>query len=355
MNKPDARLLNPSTQDYLRQQAIRLREQGKHFVDIAVYLGVHRNTVSDWWQQYQHQGEVALHQQQRGRKVGEGRSLSPPQEQQIQKLIQAHFPDELEIDSALWTRRAVQQLIEQHCQVQMPMRTVGEYLKRWGYTPQKPLKRAYEQDPDAVSDWLEHTYPEIERRAQAENAEIAWGDESGLRSDAQTGRGYAPIGQTPEIVLNQKKRVRVNFIASVSNQGMIRFMLYTSKFTEVIFLTFLNRLTANRERKLFWIVDRHPVHRATQVQQWLDEHLEQIEVFFLPSYSPELNPTEYLNGDVKQGVHSKPPSRDLGQLKQRLISHLRKLQKLPARIQKYFEHSSIAYAASKLHPQLLPG
>jgi transposase len=186
----------------------------------------------------------------------------------------------------------------------------------------------------------------IERRAQAENAEIAWGDESGLRSDAQSGRGYAPIGQTPEIVLTQKKRVRVNFIASVSNQGVVRFMLYTSKFTELICLDFLKRLIAYRDRKLFLIVDRHPVHRGTQVQQWLEEHREHIELFFLPSYSPELNPIEYLNGDVKQGVHSKPPSRNLGQLKQRLISHLRKLQKLPHRIQKYFQHHSIAYAAS---------
>lgn len=355
MNKPDARLLDPNTQDYLRQQAIRLCQQGKRFVDIASYLGVHRNTVSEWWQQYQEMGEVALNQQQRGRKVGQGRTLSLEQENHIQQLMQAHFPEELEIDSALWTRRAVQALIERQCEVVMPIRTVGLYLWRWGYSPQKPLKRAYEQDPDAVEAWLEHTYPLIEQRAQAEGGEIAWGDESGLRSDHQAGRGYAPIGETPEIHLSQKKRVRVNFIASLSNQGNVRFMLYTSKLTEAVFLTFLKRLIAQRERKLFWIVDRHPVHRGKQVQQWLAQHKEQIELFLLPSYSPELNPTEYLNGDVKQGVHSKPPSRNLAQLKQRLLSHLRKLQKLPSRILKYFEHPFIAYASNKMQSQLVPG
>jgi transposase len=355
MNKPDARLLDPNTQDYLRQQAIRLRQQGKRFVDIASYLGVHRNTVSDWWQQYQEMGEVALSQQQRGRKLGDGRTLTQEQENHVQELMQAHFPDELEIDSALWTRRAVQALIEQQCGVLMPIRTVGLYLWRWGYSAQKPLKRAYEQDPEAVEEWLEHTYPEIEQRAKHEGAEIAWGDESGLRSDAQSGRGYAPIGETPEIHLSQKQRVRVNFLASLSNQGSVRFMLYTSKLTEAVFLRFLKRLIAKRERKLFWIVDRHPVHRGGQVQQWLAEHNEQIELFLLPSYSPELNPTEYLNGDVKQGVHSKPPSRNLAQLKQRLISHLRKLQKLPARILKYFEHPVIAYASNKMQAQLVPG
>ncbi len=269
--------------------------------------------------------------------------------------MQAHFPDDLEIDSALWTRRAVQALIEQQCGVEMPIRTVGLYLWRWGYSPQRPLKRAYEQDPEAVEEWLEQTYPLIEQRAKREGAEIAWGDESGLRSDAQSGRGYAPIGETPEIHLSLKKRVRVNFLASLSNQGNVRFMLYTSKLTEAVFLTFLKRLIAKRERKLFWIVDRHPVHRGGQVQQWLAEHKEQIELFLLPSYSPELNPTEYLNGDVKQGVHSKPPSRDLAQLKQRLISHLRKLQKLPSRILKYFEHPFIAYASNKMQTQLVPG
>lgn len=256
-----------------------------------------------------------------------------------------HLPEEMEIDSALWTRRAVQALIQQQCGVKMPIRTVGEYLKRWGYTPQKPLKRAYEQDPNALEEWLEQTYPQIQQRAVEEGAEIAWGDESGLRSDTQVGRGYAPVGETPEIHLSQKQRVQVNFIASISNQGTVRFMLYTSKLTKAVFLKFLNRLIRKRCRKLFWIVDRHPVHRAQEVQKWLAEHKQQIELFYLPSYSPQLNPAEYLNCDVKQGVHSKSPTRNLSKLKQRVISHLRKLQKLPTRIKKYFEHPFIAYAA----------
>ena len=137
----------PSLQFYLRQQAIRLREQGKRMVEIASYLGVHRTTVSGWWRQYQQEGEAALKQQPRGAKLGEGRTLSPGEEATVQRLIQAHFPDELNIDSALWTRAAVQTLIACECGVEMPIRTVGEYLKRWGYTPQKPLKRADRAGP----------------------------------------------------------------------------------------------------------------------------------------------------------------------------------------------------------------
>lgn len=344
MNKPDARLLNPTTQDYLRQQAIRLREQGKRIGEIATYLGVHRTTVSGWWSQYQQEGEVALKQQPRGAKLGERRTLSAAQEATVQRLMQEHFPDELNIDSALWTRSAVQSLIACECGVEMPLRTVGEYLKRWGYTPQKPLKRAYEQDPKAVEAWLETEYPAIEQQAEQEDAEIAWGDESGLRSDAQVGRGYAPIGQTPEIQLSTQ-RVSVNYIASISNQGKVRFMLYTRKLTAQVFILFLERLIAKRQRQLTWIVDRHPVHRSAVVQQWLQEHQDKIEMHLLPPYSPQLNPAEYLNCDVKHGVHSKPPTRNLSQLKRRVSSHLHKLQKLPARIMKYFKHPFISYAA----------
>lgn len=344
MERPDARFLNPTTQNYLRQQAIRLRKQGKRFVDIAAYLGVHRNTVSDWWRQYQQMGEVALAQQPRGNKLGEGRHLSCDEEAQVQQQMREHFPDELGIDSALWTRQAVGSLIEQVSGVVMPIRTVGEYLKRWGFTPQKPLKRAYEQDPKQVELWLQQEYPVIQQHAKQQGADIAWGDESGLRSDAQVGRGYAPVGETPEIRPNTQ-RARVNYIASIDNQGTVRFMLYTRKLTAEVFIVFLERLIAKRNRKLTWIVDRHPVHRSQVVQQWLEGHRAAIELVYLPPYSPQLNPAEYLNCDVKQGVHSKPPTRNQQQLQQRVLSHLRKLQKLPGRVMRYFKHPSIAYAA----------
>ena len=177
--------------------------------EIATYLGVHRATVTEWWRQYQQEGEAALKQQRRGAKKGEGRRLTESSEAMLQRLIREHFPEELNIESALWTRKAVQKLIANECGLEMPIRTVGEYLKRWGYTPQKPLKRAYEQDPKGVQEWLKTTYPAIETKAEQEEAEIAWGDESGLRSDAQVGRGYAPRGHTPEIHLNTQ-RVGVN-------------------------------------------------------------------------------------------------------------------------------------------------
>jgi transposase len=345
MNTPDARHLSIETQNYLRQRAIQLRQEGKRIKDISEYLGVHRNRITEWWWEYEHYGEAALTQHRRGRSVGDGRTLSVEEETLIEQMIRGHSPEAYQIDSALWTRRAVQTLIEQELSVRIPIRTVGEYLKRWGYTPQKPMERAYEQDPAAVRRWLEEEYPTIEQRAEAEGAEIEWGDESGLSSDEYGGRGYAPEGHPPEIHPSKRKRSRLNFIASVSNQGNIRFMLYTCTLSAEVLIEFLQRLIEQRQRKLFWIVDRHPVHREAVVQQWLAQHISEIELFYLPSYSPQLNPVEYFNGDVKQAVHDKPPTRNLAQLKQRVLSQLRRLQKLPVHIMSYFKHPSIMYAA----------
>jgi transposase len=240
---------------------------------------------------------------------------------------------------------AVQRLIEQRCGAEMAIRTVGEYLRRWGYSPQKPLKRAYEQDPEAVRQWLEVTYPAIVQRAKQEGATIVWGDEAGVSSNESGGRGYAPLGKTPEIRPSQSKRVRINYIANLSNQGSVQFMLYLCKFTGKIFIQFLQRLIQHQPHKLFWIGDHHPVHEKRDVKRWLARHSQQIEMFFLPTYSPQLNPVEYLNNSVKQWVHAKAPTRSLEQLKQRILSQLHRLQKLPALIRNYFKHPSIAYAA----------
>ena len=199
MDKLDARHLPIETQNYLRQQAIRLRREGKRVCDISTYLGVHPNTVYKWWDQYIDEGEAALYQRKRGREFGEGRTLSLSEETMVAATIREHCPEDYGIESTRWTRKAVRALIEQLCEVKMPIRTVGEYLNRWGYSPQKTVQRAYEQDPKTVERWLNEIYPAIEKRATAEKAEIQWGNAWGLRSDKYRGRCYSLIGHTPEI------------------------------------------------------------------------------------------------------------------------------------------------------------
>lgn len=344
MEKIDARKLSTDAQQQIRYQVIRLRKQGRKHSEISAITGVSRSTCSTWWTLYQKEGKEALKIKNRGRPKGSCRTLTIEQEKELQKAIRDKCPDQLKLAFALWTRIAVQQLIKQLWSINMPIRTVGEYLKRWGFTPQKPLRKAYKQNPKAVKAWMEEEYPEIAKRAKEEGGEIHWGDETGLCNDSYHGRSYAPCGETPAIKLHPKCE-RVNLISTVTNQGKVRFMVYNSKMNSQTMIKFMERLIEDADKKVFLIVDNLRVHHSYIVQDWLKEHENEIELFFLPSYSPELNPDEYLNCDLKEGVHSGVPARTKKELTQKAISHLRKLQKLPGRVIKYFKHPRIAYAA----------
>ena len=344
MEKIDTRRLKPEVQEQIRFQAIRLRKAGRKYKEIEEILGVCHTTICAWYKKYEREGKKGISAQRRGRKLGSCRTLNPDQEKQIQKLIQDKCPDQLKLPFALWTRIAVQQLVRRLWNIKMPIRTVGEYLKRWGFTPQKPLRRAYKQNPKAVKAWMDEQYPAIAKRAKKEQAEIQWGDETGLCNDSYHGRSYAPRGQTPAIRLHPRCK-RVNLISTVTNQGKVRFMVYKGKMNSNTLIKFMKRFVKNSDKKVFLILDNLKVHHSYLVQDWLEEHKNQIEIFFLPSYSPELNPDEYLNCDLKAAVHSGIPARDKNQLKAKAISHLRKIQKLPGRIKKYFKHPKIAYAA----------
>jgi transposase len=344
MEKIDARTLKPEVQEQLRKQAIHLRQKGQSVEQIAAILDVNSRTVYRWWQLYRRGGVKSIRIRRRGRPTGACRRLTVEQEKQIQRLIRDKQPDQMKLPFALWSRIAVQQLIQQLWAMRMPIRTVGGYLKRWGFTPQKPFRRAYEQNPKLVKQWLEEQYPGIAQRAKQEDAEIQWADETGLCNGSYYGRSYAPRGQTPAIRLPARPQ-RINLISTVTNQGKVRFMVYRDTMTAQTMIRFMRRLIKDVGRKVFLIVDNLRVHHSKLVREWLEEHREQIEVFYLPSYSPELNPDEYLNCDLKVGVHTGVPATSKSQLARKAIGHLRMLQKRPARVAKYFKHPKIAYAA----------
>lgn len=344
MEKTDTRKLKPEVQQELRNQAIRLRKSGMAYKQIGEIVGVHPTNVCKWWKAYEQGGQKAVKHKKRGRRKGACRTLLEDQERELQRAIKDRCPDQLKLPFSLWTRIAVQQLVNQLYSIQMPIRTVGEYLKRWGYTPQKPLSRAYEKNPKAVKQWLDESYPAIAEQAKSEGAEIHWGDETGLLNNAFYHRSYAPAGKTPVVQL-PAKRERISMISTVTNQGKVRFMLYEDAMNAKTLIRFMTRLVKDADRKVFLILDNLRTHHSKLVQEWLEDHEHEIEVFFLPSYSPELNPDEYLNRDLKLNVHNGKPARTKLQLKRKTIGHLRKLQKLPKRIMKYFKDPNIAYAA----------
>lgn len=325
-------------------RAVQLRRQGHSRTAIGEMLEAHRNTIGRWVAGHKAGGVKALQIRKRGRKEGEKRRLSLPQEKAVQAMICEKTPDQLKLAFALWTRRAVCELVEREYDIRLPVRTCGEYLARWGFTPQKPARRAYEQNPQAVAAWMAQTYPAMARRAKAEGAEIHWGDETGVRSDCQHGRSYAPRGHTPVVRL-RARRFSSNMISTVTNQGKVRWMIYRETLSSAVFIRFLERLSKDAARKVFLIVDNLKVHHSAPVKAWLLEHAAQIEVFYLPSYSPERNPDEYLNGDLKTAVTSTTPAHNLEQLENKVIRHMRKLQKSPKHVASYFRNQYVQYAA----------
>ena len=195
-----------------------------------------------------------------------------------------------------------------------------------------------------MAQWLEDEYPAIAARAKQEKAEIHWGDETGVNSEAYNAKGYAPKGKTPIIRLNAKKS-SINMISSITNQGKVRFMLYRETMTAKVLIKFLSRLIKDSDRKIFLILDNLRVHHSKAVRSWLEANKEKIELFFLPPYAPETNPDENLNGDLKQRIRSGLPARSEKDLTKKTRSFMKTLQRRPQHVMNYFKHPRIAYAA----------
>jgi transposase len=344
MKHVDMRKLPAAAQEERRRQVIGLRQVGQTYDAIAAQVGLSPTGVFNICQRYAEQGAAGLKTGPRGPEPGYGRFLDAEEEAETRDLIRRHTPDELDLPFALWSRAAVRELIWQRFGVRLAVRTMGTYLARWGFTAQKPLRRAYEQDPAAVRRWLRREYPAIADRAKAEGGAIFWGDETGLRSDDVRGRGYAPPGRTLEVRVNHK-RANLGLISAVTNKGELRWMVLDSAIKAPDLIRFLARLVRDAGQKVFLILDRLPVHRSARVRAWLVGREAEIEVFYLPGYSPELNPDEGVNGDLKQAVTQREPARNKAQLKRAIVGHMRRLSKLPDRVRGFFGHRTFRYAA----------
>jgi transposase len=344
MKHVDMRKLPAAAQEERRRQVIGLRRRGLTYGEIAGQVGLSRTGVSDICRRFAVEGAKGLVSKPRGRKPDEQRLLGPDQEAEARGLICRHTPDELGLPFALWSRAAVGALIARRCGVELAVRTVGKYLARWGFTAQKPVRRAWEQDPAAVRRWLRRDYPEIAARAKRARGIVVWGDETGLRSDDVRGRSYAPRGRTP-VVRVCHRRAGLSLISAVTNRGKLCWMIVDGAVNAPLFIRFLRRLIREARCKVFLILDRLRVHRARLTRDWLAEHSSEIEVYHLPSYSPELNPDEGVHADLKQAIPRKAPARSKHQLKRAAISHMRSLSRRPSRIRAIFQHRQFRYAA----------
>jgi len=312
--------------------------------EIAELLDVSERHVKATRASYKKDGFAGINLKQRGRKTGDGRTLTPEQEKIIRETIVDKNPDQLKLKGCMWTRKNIAELVKQLYDISMPLSTLGYYLERWGFSVQRPTKRAYKQNSEQVDRWLNETYPSIAERAKAENAEIYWGDETGVQNTADYLRGYAPIAETP-VVQVEAQKFKANLLSAISNRGKLRFVIY-EKMSPDTLIDFMRRLIRDTKRKVFFIVDNLRTHHAKKVRQWLEKHKDKIEIFYLPPYAPEYNPDEFLNSDLKRNVGNRPMPRSKSDIVKNVRSHLKVLQLNQHKVIAFFYAPSVRYASA---------
>jgi len=342
--KTQAVRLNPDEQYQLRKSIIRLSKNGKNNGEIAEILDVSLRHVQNTKKQYVDGGIAAIKPKTRGRRKGDKRTLTPKQEKEIQLDIVDKTPEQLKFKECMWSRKNIAELIQRKFGIAIPESTLGVYLARWGFSVQRPTKRAYKQDEKQVKSWIESEFPGISERAKAEDAEIFFGDETGLQNQATCLRGYAPIGQTP-VVRTEAKHIKINMLSAISNRGKLRFVLYKDNMNADKLIDFMRRLVHDSKKKVFLILDNLRVHHAKKVTAWLEKHKDRIEVFYLPPYAPEYNPDELLNSDLKRGISKRPSPRTDKELEHNVRSHLKNVQLCPAKIRGFFGSKTTRYAS----------
>jgi transposase len=338
--KTDARALDHKTLTELRKRAVACIQEGQSPANVARALGVNVRTVFRWLALYRNGGWHRLDASKRG---GRPPKLDGKAMKWIYNTVTMKNPLQLKFPFALWTSAMIGQLIRDRFGVRLSRSSVCRLLGQLGLSAQRPLWRAYQQDPEAVRKWMEEEYPEIRRQARQAGAEIYFGDEAGVRSDFHSGTTWGVRGRTP-IVSSTGARFSVNMMSAVSAQGRLRFMLTKGRVTAKVFIEFLQRLLVNASHPIFLIVDGHPSHKAKCVRRFVDSQEGRLQLFLLPSYSPELNPDELVWNDLKNNCLGRKPVSSRDELRASVISHLRSIQRMPALIKSFFLSPTTQYA-----------
>jgi transposase len=343
LKKRDFRSLSEETQAELRRLAFRKIDQGWTQGKVAEMIEVSVETINRWVTSRKEIEARHCKGMKRGRVLYEQRILSQEQELTIKQNIENKIPEQLGLPYALWNRKAIQHCIQQETGKKVWLQTASKYAQRWGLTPQRPAKYAYEQNPEKIQEWLHVEYPKIIAESKENDAEIHWEDETGVAISTFYARSYAPSGKTPAIKLPAKQG-HLSIISSVTNRGDLRFMMYKGALDTHLFILFMERLIKDTRKKVYLIVDNLRVHKAKQVQAWEKKHTHLIKIFFLPPYAPQYNPDELMHNTLKQNIHRSSLSTTYAELKKNVYAHLMSLQKKPAVIRSFFSAPLTKYA-----------
>jgi transposase len=342
MKSTDARKLKRDQLTDLRRRGVSAVQEGETPSMVAKVLGVGVSTVFGWLAKYRAGGWDALQAHRRG---GRRPKLDASKVKWLYDTITTKDPRQLQFPFALWTSRMVGELIERNFGIRLGKSSVCRLLNQLGLSPQKPLWRAFQKDPVRVQKWLSEEYPTIKAEAKKRGAVIYFGDEAGVRSDHHTGTTWAVRGKTP-VVQTTGARFGLNLISAVSAQGEMRFMTVKGTVTAPVFVEFLRRLLHNADKPVFLIVDGHPIHHSRVVSRFVASTDGMLHLFFLPGYSPELNPGEQVWNDLKNNGVGRKVITGPDKLKSEVLSHMRSLQKRPSRVRTFFMLPDTLYAAA---------
>ena len=342
--KTNALSMGAKGQHELRKTIIRMLKDGKRGKEIAKELDVSEGHVSNVKKLYEAGGAKALKPAKRGRPAGKNKILTPEQEREIQRIIVDKNPEQLRFKECMWTRNNIRQLIKDKYGIDIKLSTLGYYLARWGFSVQRPVKRAYKQDEQKIHAWLNSEFPGITERAEKEDAEIFFGDETNIQNTANYARGYAPKGKTP-VIRTEAQKLKIEMLSAISKRGKLHFLLYKESMNSEKLIDFMTRLIKDSKKKVFLVLDNLRVHHSKVVTAWLDEHKAEIELFFLPPYAPEYNPDELLNSDIKRNAGAKQSPRSQAELEANVQNRLDYLSATPAHVAAFFRAPLTRYAA----------
>jgi len=340
--KIDGRKLSHAQLEAIRFEAVKLVQAGRSPTAVARELGLYSARVFVWLADYRAGGWDAL----RARKAsGRPKRLSGSQLRWIYRTVTSKNPMQLKFPFALWTRAMIRTLIQRKFGIKLSVISVGRLLAQMGLSCQKPLSRAFEQDASLVQRWIERDFPKLRALAKKERAVVFFSDESGVRSDFHAGTTWGIRGETP-VVRHTGKRFHLNMLSAISAKGELRFMTSRKRISAALFIEFLRRLIANYPKKIFLVVDGLPAHKAKSLQRFLDSVRDRIRLFFLPPYSPEINPDELVWNDVKNNGVARALIRDARDLNRAVNSRLRLLQRNPDKVRAFFQMDTTRYAAA---------
>jgi transposase len=342
MPKIDGRILDHSLSEHLRMMAVRRVVEDGELPSVVIHsMGLNRTTIYRWLAIYEEQGYEGL---KSSKAKGPEPRLSEEQCQKVRQWIIGKDPRQYGFDFGLWTRKIIQEMIKERFDVEVCLATVGSILLRLNITPQKPLRRAYERDPEAVEQWVEKTYPKLRKRAKANGASIYFLDEAGFSSEPNLGRTYGEKGHTP-VVETTGQRQKVNAISAVNAKGEFWCSIYTGMLNAETFIVFLEDFLEGRDGPVYLVVDGHPSHRAKKVQKFVQEQKGRLELHFLPPYAPDLNPDEFVWQHAKTNGVAKKPLKQNESLRERVEADLNAIGNNRDLVRSFFCAPSVAYAA----------